>query len=247
MKILGLFTDPQPPEITDAQLLDVCVHIKPVVIIDSLIDFHPGKKESDADDMTAVFQDIRNLVTNGAAAVIVLHHTPKSGKGNAGAYRGSTAIPGAAAGAVLIEKQGKDRATLKGFKTRDGENQDIELKLNFGPETVTYEVVKSGRETGADLRDQIEDYVQKNDRCSMTEVSKAIDKRRTTVFSTIKEMISTGRLMKDSGGRLRYPLREKMNFGIPVSVPVNGSGQSEPVSMGFLVPPRETLMGTGVN
>lgn len=240
VKILGLFTEPTAPEITDDRLLDVCASIKPVIIIDSLIDFHSGKKESDADDMTEVFQNIRNLITTGAAAVIVLHHTPKTGSGSAGAYRGSTAIAGAVSGAILIKKGEKYTATLKSFKTRDGEDRDIKIKLRFGLDAVTYEVLDAGRGSEADLRDQIEQHVQQHDGCTRTEAAKAVGKRRKTVFETIKAMIRTGGLSKDARGHLHSPPRK-----MQLTVPEDGSGQAEPALLRPVVPPEETMCGTG--
>jgi hypothetical protein len=202
VRILGLFTDPPAPEVTDQGLLAVCARIKPVVIIDSLTDFHPGLKENDPDDMTECLSNIRNLVTTGAVAVIVLHHVPKGGKGKGGSYRGSTSIPAAGTNALLIEKHDKYTAKIQGFKSRDGEDQKIELKLNFRSDAVTYEVINSGRDSEAVLLDEIEEYVQKNDGCRKNSVSTALHKRKEKVNEKIDDMVRAGRLNKDKDGGL---------------------------------------------
>jgi hypothetical protein len=173
--------------------LAVCAKVKPVIIIDSLTDFHPGLKESDADDMTKCFAQIRALVTAGAASVIVLHHVPKNGKGKGGSYRGSTSIPAAGAAALFIEKEGKYTARIHGFKSRDGEEQKIGIKLSFGP-SVTYEVIDAGRDPETELRDAIEDHVQQNPGCSAVDIERVFRKRHKTVRDTVNSMIRNGRL-----------------------------------------------------
>jgi AAA domain/CHC2 zinc finger len=206
VRILGLFTDPSAPEVVDPGLLAICAQVKPVIIIDSLTDFHPGLRESDPDDMTECFRQIRNLVTAGAAAVVVLHHVPKNGNGRAGQYRGSTSIPAAGSNALVIQKSGKNKATIKGFKTRDGADQSIELMLSFSAHAVTYEVIKSGRDPDAELGDQIEEYVQENDGCSANDVVNALGKRKHTVLVKIEEMLRTGRLRRGPDGGLHTGL-----------------------------------------
>jgi hypothetical protein len=204
VRILGLFTDPPAPEVNDPKLLPLCDQLKPVIIIDSLTDFHPGLRESDPDDMTECFRQIRNLVISGAAAVIVLHHVPKNGNGKAGHYGGSTSIPAAGSNALLVEKKGKNTAIIKGFKSRDGEDQVIEIKLHFGPREVGYEVIKAGRDPDEELRDQIEQYVRDNDGCSANDVVSALGKRKATVLAAIEAMVRIGRLLR-SGTALHVP------------------------------------------
>jgi 5S rRNA maturation endonuclease (ribonuclease M5) len=195
--ILALFTDPPAPRFTDSQLLQVCRIIKPVIIVDALTDFREGKKENDADDMSELFFSIRALIVAGAVAVIILHHVPKNG----GTYRGSTAIPAAVDVAIEIEKNGKNTLKLKGYKQRDGENKEIELKLNFGLNAVTYDVINAGRDPGAELNDRILDYVAAHEDCSVEDVANCIHKRKADVSAAIDALKRIGKLVSNKGSR----------------------------------------------
>jgi hypothetical protein len=221
VRILGLFTETPAPDFTDSGLLSVCARVKPVIFIDSLTDFHTGLKENDADDMTECFRQIRALVTAGAAAVIILHHVPKNGNGKGGRYRGSTSIPAAGSNALLVEKVGKNTAKIKGFKTRDGEDQSIELKLSFSTQAVSYEVINSGRDPDAELRDRIEQYVRQHDGCSANDVVTALGKRKKTVLDHIDAMVNIGRLTRTGRGSDAAP------HATPLSTSRDGSGSQQ--------------------
>jgi len=58
VRLLGRFTSPAAPSITDEELLALCRTVKPFIIIDSMQDFHPGQKENDTDDMTQFSQEV---------------------------------------------------------------------------------------------------------------------------------------------------------------------------------------------
>lgn len=198
VRILGRFTDPIAPALTEPQLLEVCARIKPLLIIDSFQDFHPGLKENDADDMVQAFGNINRLIDAGAVAAIVLHHVPKAGSGKGKLYRGSTSIPGAGGGALFVEKEGKYGVNLSGFKTRSGEDQEVKLRMVFGVREVSYEVIESGREPDAELRDRICDFVRLHDGCSMKTLADALGGRKQTVVDTVDAMALTGRLRRTS-------------------------------------------------
>ena len=189
VRILSLFTEVPAPDFNDAQLLELCARIKPVIIVDSLAEFHPGKKEVDPDDMTQVFQSVRGLITAGAVAVVILHHVPKSG----GSYRGTTAIPAAVDGAIEVSKS-KGVVTLKGFKARDSEERVIELKIKFGSTAVTYEVLDPGLDSEEQFQETIRAYVMEHDGCSIKDVAKGIHKREESVRDGVSAMLRIGKL-----------------------------------------------------
>ncbi len=207
IKIAGLFTDPPAPDVDNKRLLDLCREHKPVVIIDSLTDFLlPGQKENDPDNMTLLLRLIRELISAGAVAVIVLHHKPKNGS----AYRGTTAIPAGVTAAFEADFSDNRILTLTGFKQRDGEKLEIRLKIHFEYITdpfgqrqqlpVTYEVLESGQSADAveqELQDRIVAYVRDNPKCSIEEVTKTIKKRKADVSAAVKTLIQNGRLRRD--------------------------------------------------
>jgi len=203
VRLLGTFTDPKAPELNDPQLLKVCRDTKPVIIIDSLTDFHPGKKENDADDMTAVFAEIRNLITAGAKAVLVLHHVPKSGKGNGGSYRGSTAIVAAGANAIVAERVERT-VTLTTFKSRDGENTKIRLSMFISKDKASYEVISSGPEPEMALNDRILGHIFKNESCSTEDVRIAVKARKESVVASLKELEAEGKICRSEKSKGRW-------------------------------------------
>ena len=212
VRILGLFTTPQAPEFTDPKLLRLCHLIKPVIIVDSLTDFHPVLKESDPDDMTEVFGQIRALLTAGAVSVIVLHHVSKNGSN----YRGTTSIPAAVSTAIKIQKASGNRAKLSGFKNRSGEDTQIELQLNFTKDSVTYKVLSAGLDPIAEQRTAIEDYVKDHTGCTVAEMADALERRKQDVADAVEELTRTGvlerKMVSSNGGRPRetYRIREDL-------------------------------------
>jgi len=221
VRLLGRFTDPGAPAITDEALVELCRTVKPFIIIDSMQDFHPGQKENDTDDMTQFSQEVNGLIDAGAVAVLIIHHVPKSGKGKGGKYRGATAIPGGVGGALFVEKIGRLGVKIEGFKTRDGEDSAIELALAFPTEDqikdktgrVTYSVVRSGLDRRSELRTRIVDYVRENtivpdkERPTANSVAKALGGDRNEVYAAIKELKVEGLLISvnDKRGWLGVP------------------------------------------
>ena len=207
VRVLGLFTDPPCPEITSPDLLQICAKVKPFIIVDSLMDFHPGLKESDADDMAAFGLQLRQLVVAGAIGVLCLHHVPKNTTGTGGMYRGSTAIVGSVWGALFVEKRGLKSGpilTIKGFKTRDSEQGSTELKLHFGDDSVTYEVLNVGMDPETELHERIVTYIEEHPECGNKKISEALELRHQTVVDTTRTLESAGRIKRTGdrqGGR----------------------------------------------
>jgi putative DNA primase/helicase len=209
-KLLGRFTNPQAPEINSAELLELCQTIHPFIIIDSMQDFHPGKKENDTDDMTAFSLELNELIDAGAAGVLIIHHVPKAGKGKGGKYRGATAIPGGVGGALFVEKVGRTGVRIEGFKTRDGEDSLIELLLEFPTEQeikaktgrVTYKIVKGGLDRSAELKDSILAYVQAHvkEKLSRNKIAKGIGRDRVEIYGVINGLIADERLVDAANG-----------------------------------------------
>jgi|GEM_PF-4053135 hypothetical protein len=201
--IMCLFTDPPAPDLTHPELLQVCGKIKPLIIIDSLTDFRTGREENNADDMTEFFQEVRALIQAGAAGVLILHHVPKTGKDNARKYRGSTAITAAVGNALFVKKyelNGKPYVSLTGFKSRDGADQEIELKMNFGLEAVTYEVVSSGLDPEFELRRRIEKYLADNPGTTIENIASELDIRKQDVGESLAAMEKIGVVVRLAPG-----------------------------------------------
>jgi hypothetical protein len=166
VRLLSRFTETRAPELWEQDLKDACSAVKPLVIVDSLQDFHPGLSESSPDDMTKVSLWLNDLIDAGAVGVIVMHHVPKNQNGRGGKYRGTTSIMGGAGAAFLIELTGKTSVSVSAFKTRDGENVSFEVTFKFPPKAaeedgtgrVTYEV-SGGAGAGVDAAPSARDRI----------------------------------------------------------------------------------------
>lgn len=88
-----------------------------LVIVDALTDVAPGDENS-SKDMQPIMQTLRYLAARYACAILILHHSTKSGK----TYRGSSVIKAAAELMLAVEsKDGQARVNFTSDKTRDGQ------------------------------------------------------------------------------------------------------------------------------
>ena len=189
--IMGRFTPRKAPPLNDKDLLDFCREERPVVIIDSMQDFHPGLKENSSDDMAIFSGWVNGLIDAGAVSVILLHHNNRSGD-----YRGSSGIPAGMGGAIAIKKIGSTGVRLDSYKTRDGEDRSIEIKLNFAPGQVTYEIVTSGLDKTEDLKARIVQHVKSDGGCSTSNVVDSVGGRRQDVYDAVQSLVENRRLTK---------------------------------------------------
>lgn len=208
VRLLGRFTSTPAPAISDPELTSLCRTVQPFIIIDSMQDFHPGKKENDTDDMTEFAQEVNSLIDAGAVAVLIIHHVPKAGRGKSGKYRGATAIPGGVGGALFVEKIARLGVKIEGFKTRDGEDSMIELLLRFPSELemkaktgrVSYSIVRSGLDRNSELREAIVSHVALNGPSSGNSIAKSIGGDRNEIYAAIKILKDEKRLLDGKDG-----------------------------------------------
>jgi RecA-family ATPase len=124
----GWVCDP-PPGPDSAIVRDFVQEHKPLLIWDSLIDFHDGDEQS-ASETRAFMKHFRVLVNLGAT-VFVLHHTGKTLTSQD--YRGSSDIKAAVDMAYCVEPEFKDgciqRLTLRNFKGRFAPGRHVGLEF----------------------------------------------------------------------------------------------------------------------
>ena len=102
----------------------------PLLIWDSLIDFHDGDEQSASE--TRAFMKHFRVLANLGATVLILHHTGKTPASQD--YRGSSDIKAAVDMAYVLESEltlagGIHRLTLRNFKGRFAPGQDLGLKF----------------------------------------------------------------------------------------------------------------------
>jgi predicted ATP-dependent serine protease len=108
---------------------------QPLIIYDSLIEFHPGSEQSSSE--TRAFMRNFRALANMGATVVILHHTGKAE--TAKQYRGSSDIKAAVDTAYLLEGADENtpeirKLTLNCFKSRLalGRNFSMEFRRGLG-------------------------------------------------------------------------------------------------------------------
>jgi hypothetical protein len=124
----GWIPDP-PPRPSNAILLEYARQ-GPLMIWDSLVQFHDGAEQS-ATETRAFMNYFRQLAHLGAT-VIILHHTGKTSSSQE--YRGSSDIKAAVDMAYVLETEstltgGIHRLTLRNFKARYAPGKDFGLEF----------------------------------------------------------------------------------------------------------------------
>lgn len=169
-------------QIAFGKLLKICKYLKPVIILDSFGDFHPGLDENSADDMTVFMRRLLQLVEAGSPAVIALHHVPKNTEGGRGStYRGSTAIPALAGCMLQISKKGATSVQIQGIKNRDGEDHTIKLALQFGANSVSYRIDHTEELLHQEIRERYEAGE------TQTALAKAFNMSQPTISRIVKK------------------------------------------------------------
>jgi len=99
-----------------------------LVVIDALADVMLGGDENAVKDTQPVFHALRSVADATGAAVLVVHHSNRGG-----AYRGSSAIPGAVDGMIELSRR-KDSTIIDiaTEKQRDGEPVKMAAMMRWG-------------------------------------------------------------------------------------------------------------------
>lgn len=197
--VIGLHSEPSSLDIGQERLKAICQIYKPVIFIDSLIDYIPdGKSESDSVTMNGILREFHAWIDCGASAVVVLHHKTKTGNN----YRGTTAIPAAVSTAINISNRkgsGSMRLlTLKHFKARDGEEDEIQLKVTFENRdgqlvkatcgTDGVRAAKAGAKSIDDLDGSVLAYLKQNPGQSKNSIAKGVGGKKTNVLQCVDRL-----------------------------------------------------------
>lgn len=199
VRIIGRFSG-GAPDFVQPDLLEVCRKVKPVIIVDSLQDFHPGKKENDTDDMVEVFQTINKLLDAGAIAVLILHHVAKSPGNN---YRGAASIPGSVGACYVVKKDKNNpcRISIEGFKARDSGLEEITVQFTITETSAYYKVVTEdigGSFNQGNHMTDILTAVRNNPGKSKTAIKRISGVHSNAYWPLVNDLITKGELVEDS-------------------------------------------------
>jgi predicted ATP-dependent serine protease len=128
--VWGGWIDDPPPGPNSPLIREFAKHEKPLLIWDSLIDFHDGDEQS-AKETRAFMKHFRSLANLGAT-VLILHHTGKTSTSQD--YRGSSDIKAAVDMAYHLEpefsvNEGIHLLTLRNFKGRFAPGKSFGLEF----------------------------------------------------------------------------------------------------------------------
>jgi len=130
LRVWGGWVDQSPPGPNSALLRHYAREHQPLLIWDSLVQFHDGEEQS-ATETRAFMNHFRQLAHLGATSLI-LHHTGKTSTSQE--YRGSSDIKAAVDMAYVLETEstlmgGIHRLTLRNFKARYAPGKNFGLEF----------------------------------------------------------------------------------------------------------------------
>lgn len=171
--VWGVWSKKLPSGPKEAAIVKFAEEKKPLIIFDSLIEFHPGS-EQDASETRKYMQEFRRLSAHGAT-VLLIHHTGKS-EGSKD-YRGSSDIKASIDNGYVLTSKGNtlESLTLRPFKSREGLVNPIDIALRDG-----YFEVRGDHD-----REVMTDIVRKNPMLNQSEIiskAKGIPENKVRAF-----------------------------------------------------------------
>lgn len=206
----GPWNEHAPPEPAASRILQWVgqSEVSPLLVVDPLVAFLPhGTSENDSVDNRAFFEQGRTLLRNGAAGLVILHHTGKSE--TAQNYRGSSDIEASVDAAYKVTNSGDcvlDRLLLKLFKGRFLE-QRKELVLIYSEDDDSMGSFRSDERPAAAVistRQQLTNLFAEIQGCTTTEFIRAAKARKLTEHAArnyLKDGVATGIIEVETGPR----------------------------------------------
>jgi hypothetical protein len=201
-----------PPQGPHSRLvIDFARQYRPLIIFDSLIEFHPGSEQSSTE--TRAFMKYLRALANLGATIVVLHHSGKAE--TARIYRGSSDIKAAVDTAYQLESIDKEsnrlgRLRLKCFKGRlmPGQNFELEFRAKEG-----FVACAVAARTGT-VEEIITEILQANPGSNQTEIVR-LGRNRGCGKGQLEQCLGTGHWRRAAGP----------NHSILYSLPPDGPDQ----------------------
>jgi hypothetical protein len=185
-----------PPQGPQSRLLiDFAREHRPLIIFDSLIEFHPGSEQSSTE--TRAFMKHFRALANLGATIVVLHHSGKAE--TAKIYRGSSDIKAAVDTAYQLESTDKEcnrlaRLSLRCFKGRLMPGQNFELEFRAKEGFVACEVSAPTMT----VEEIITEILQENPGSNQTEIVR-LGRGRGCGKGQLEQCLRTGHWQKAAG------------------------------------------------
>jgi hypothetical protein len=150
LQVWGGWNDAPASAPPHGEILEFARQHEPLLIWDSLVEFHPGDEQSSTE--TRKFMKHFRALAHAGATVLVLHHTGKTAGSKE--YRGSSDIAAAVDMAYKLEGQPKDRGLyrliMRNFKSRFAQGRDFGMEFQAGRGFQAIEVVQQAARLSAD-------------------------------------------------------------------------------------------------
>ncbi len=161
LHIWGGWIPEQPPGPDSPVVREFTHNEKPLLIWDSLVQFHPGD-EHHATETRSFMKQFRALA-NAGATVVILHHTGKVK--SARQYRGSSDIKAAVDTAYLLKSPASETGeltwlVLENFKSRFAPGKDVGLVFRLGEGFRLWEVPRKAAKLSPEgvIRDSLNEH-----------------------------------------------------------------------------------------
>jgi hypothetical protein len=194
LKVWGGWNDTPPPG-PDSPIVREFAAKNPLMIWDSLVEFHPGDEQSSTE--TRKFMKLYRSLAHLGATILILHHVGKSGKSP---YRGSSDIKAAVDTAYHVEGVPRDgrihRLTLENFKSRFAPvpNFALEFESGRGFTGVGAPTISRTHSTA----EVVEELVRANSGLNGTQIKK-LAKERGLSKHAVDECLMTGQFNRQKG------------------------------------------------
>ena len=189
-----------------------------LVIFDVFKNFLPNGLDENSSAVADSLSALREVANNTGAAILLIHHSNKSGKNGLSAMRGSTAIAGSVDTAYQVLRNG-DKVTLKATKSRSAPGTDIEASFAFDAEpggmlqsARFYGVAKAKSKTEV-AADFVLEALQNADASTATLIAQAKEQGvagRDTIRTALGQLQEQGRIQATTGAHNAKTWRLKL-------------------------------------
>jgi archaellum biogenesis ATPase FlaH len=169
---------------------------KPLLIWDSLVEFHNGDEQSST--QTREFMKHFRALADVGATVLILHHTGKAK--SAQQYRGSSDIKAAVDVALLVTSTERDgklyRLKLECFKSRFAPKQDFGLEFQSGQGFRPWQI--PGRSNHKDAMAIVREIIRRNPKSNQKSIIKLAQEQGLTK-GQVEQCLKDGDWRKERG------------------------------------------------
>lgn len=199
------------------QLLTYCSEYHPdLIVIDTLMAFVTRVRSSHRDVFRDDYREIKtlaDLAKDQKTAVLVVHHTSKTGGDTIGAVAGSHGVTAAADCVWKITRQPQKRATLE-ITGREIEDQAFLMELDIAGQ-VGWRTIEEGEDVQLSGERQIVlEVLREKPNQTPKQIGMEIGKTPPATRKLLQRMTQAGLIVKNTNGNYRLAEQKEQNKGV---------------------------------